>query len=309
MHQRRKGFTILEVTLAMAFISALILAVVFIGIQLTSLYNKGVTMRDVNTATRHLIRSLQDDIARSPGALQLADVVPRPGGALQTRVAKTLREATDRELDYYNDPESGGRLCTGVYTYVWNYRRSFIEYNKRVNNGTLPANGVVGKAQFMRSPTTRTFEPVRFTKLLDTDKRLCSATRLAENGMTDREFQEGWRLPNYSSAIDVVPIFGDSERNLVVYNIHITSPRELSYQSQQDPALSASRFYSSFYTINITIGSSLFDEEYMIDRSRIVRDSEVGSTHFCGKNVIRGDPYAEYCAINNIEFVARSGSL
>lgn len=309
MHQSNRGFTILEVTIAIAFISTLILTVVFVGIQLTSLYNKGITMRDVNTATRHLIRSIQDDIAAAPGIIRVSDVVPDPSGSPRVRVATNLREATNMGLDYYNHPESGGRLCTGVYTYVWNHRSGFVSYNKRVNSRTLPSDGVVGSVQFIRSLATREFEPVRFIKVLDTDKQLCSATRLADAGMTSREFQEGWRLPNYSDPVDVVTIFGDSERNLAVYNINVTSPSGLMYQSQQDSSATTSRFYSSFYTINITIGSSLFDEEYMIDRSRIVKDSEVGKTHFCGKSSIKGDPYAEYCAVNNIEFVARSGSL
>ena len=68
MSQRRdkkSGFTIVEVTIAMAFIAVLVITLLMVGMRIASLYNKGITIRDVNSASRNIIRSMQDDIAAS----------------------------------------------------------------------------------------------------------------------------------------------------------------------------------------------------------------------------------------------------
>ena len=54
----------------------------------------------------------------------------------------------------------------------------------------------------------------------------------------------------------------------------------------------------------MTIGSSLFDEEYIGS----VADKDVKNSN-CRTDINSQDSYAEYCALNNIEFVARTGSV
>lgn len=49
----------------MAFIAVLVITLLMVGMRIASLYNKGITIRDVNSASRNIIRSMQDDIAAS----------------------------------------------------------------------------------------------------------------------------------------------------------------------------------------------------------------------------------------------------
>lgn len=97
-HGRRRGFTLIEIMLAMAFISMLLLAIALIVIQISHIYNRGLTFKEVNQTSRTFSDSLLRDISAS---------------------APFSLAASDRH--YYNSPGVGGRLCLGDYSYVWNY--------------------------------------------------------------------------------------------------------------------------------------------------------------------------------------------
>lgn len=96
---RAKGFTIIELMLSMSFIGVLLVAIALTTIQISNIYNKGLTLREVNQAGR----TLSDDLQRSIGASPPFDVDP----------------ASDTTKYIVRD--GGGRLCVGRYTYAWNY--------------------------------------------------------------------------------------------------------------------------------------------------------------------------------------------
>ena len=298
MSQRRdkkSGFTIVEVTIAMAFIAVLVITLLMVGMRIASLYNKGITIRDVNSASRNIIRSMQDDIAASSSRMVVfyrkASSGSGGGGGSSSassgdvKFATNLEEATKEKIHYYNDPNTGGRLCTGSYTYIWNYRTKFIEYNTKSKNsdGSLVSDSArKSGAQYYRSGSALArFEPVRFMKVKDDQRILCSSEKIAtmKAGYGSAEYRNGLRIPD-EFIKDSVAVLGDSERGLVIYSMDV------------------------FYTINMTIGSSLFDEEYIGS----VADKDVKNSN-CRTDINSQDSYAEYCALNNIEFVARTGSV
>ena len=88
------GFTLVELMLSMTFISVMLVAIALCVIQMSTIYNRGETMRQVNQASRLLATNLQQTIGPAdPALLDLSKV------------------------------ESHGRLCTGRFTYVWNSLR------------------------------------------------------------------------------------------------------------------------------------------------------------------------------------------
>lgn len=276
--QRQGGYTIIEITIALAFIATLMIAVLTISMQLFSLYNKGVTIRDVNAVTRHLVRDMQDSIASSKSDIKLFPPAT-------TDPVDTLKEASDQGLDYYNNSE-GGRLCTGSYTYIWNYGPAFTGYG----GGGL--NGEKGMTQFTGTIADG-FNAVRFIKVSDDNKSMC----VFDATETDDLIKRGLKLSD-DVAKSAVPVFGEGERGLVLYSFEITSPEELALKQAGDAEVTTN-YYSNFYTITTIVGSSLFSDEYAIvdgtDRCRVDPDST--------------DTMREYCAVNEIEFVARSGQI
>lgn len=95
--RHRKGFTLIELMLAMTFISVLLLAIALTIIQIGTVYNKGIVLKEIN----QLGRALGDDVKRTGAA------------------SETINLSTD-----YVTHSAGGRLCFGTYSYVWNTTRA-----------------------------------------------------------------------------------------------------------------------------------------------------------------------------------------
>lgn len=107
-HDKRRGFTLIELMLAMTFISILLVAIAMTTIQISNIYNKGITLREVNQAGRAVSEELQRSIASSVPF----DVTPKKDDSPATATSK------------YVVRPGGGRLCLGNYTYAWNYGKS-----------------------------------------------------------------------------------------------------------------------------------------------------------------------------------------
>lgn len=156
----RSGFTIVELMLAMAFVGILILSIAMVTIQIGNSYNRGLTLREVSQAGR----TVSDDINRSVGA----------------------SAPIDRALDY-NTTASGGRLCLGLHTYVWNY------------GSALKASGVAGLYKYQDGT------PIRLARVSDPGKSLCASP----SSLIDRSVRES------------VDLLGDGDRNLVVHEFNL----------------------------------------------------------------------------------------
>ena len=95
-HLHKRGFTIIELMLSMSFLSILMLAIAMTTIQISHIYTKGITLREVNQAGRTVI----DDLQRTVDA--------------------SLPFDTSLTSTYQGDASGSGRLCLGAYSYVWN---------------------------------------------------------------------------------------------------------------------------------------------------------------------------------------------
>ena len=66
MSRRMKyGFTIIELTLAMAFISVLLISIVLVSIQAGKMYNRGIILRGVNQAGRDIDTVMRQDFLQT----------------------------------------------------------------------------------------------------------------------------------------------------------------------------------------------------------------------------------------------------
>lgn len=101
-----KGFTMIELMLAMAFIGMLLIVIASTSMFMMRAYTKGATIREVNQAGRTII----DDIQRTVSASSPVKVSP---------VRESLSDSADSK--YVEKKDLGGRLCLGNYSYVWNY--------------------------------------------------------------------------------------------------------------------------------------------------------------------------------------------
>lgn len=137
------GFTLIELMLAMTFIGVLLVAIAMTTIQISNIYTKGLTLREVNQAGRAVSEELQRSIAAT---------VPFN--------ADPASPATR-----YIAGEGGGRLCVGRYTYAWNYGRAIT--------------GGAGAPQLLNEYDDGS--AVRFAKVNDSGAALCSDPDLKIN--------------------------------------------------------------------------------------------------------------------------------
>lgn len=107
-----RGFTIVELLLAMSFVAALLLAVAMMVIQMAAIYNKGITLKAVNQAGQSVTQDMQYTLSSA----QPLDIGENGTGGLNFR----LQVQVGGQL---NNPD-GGRLCTGDYSYIWNTGRA-----------------------------------------------------------------------------------------------------------------------------------------------------------------------------------------
>lgn len=137
-YQRRAGFTLVELMLAMAFVGLLMLAITYCIIQVSTMYSRGLTLRQVNDAGRSVSDDIKRAIARSPGA---ADVRAITVGS------------------------TGGRLCTGEYTYIWNTPAGLDAF---ASNPSTVAN------RYNTGTTAIDAVPIRLARVLDRHATLCT---------------------------------------------------------------------------------------------------------------------------------------
>lgn len=104
MIRDNKGFTLVELTLSMAFIGILLLSIAFLTLQISGIYNKGITLRDVNQVGQ----TVTSDIQRA-------------------------LNASSQQAVLYKTATNGGRLCIGTMVYAWNYGKDLGTNNSTFN--------------------------------------------------------------------------------------------------------------------------------------------------------------------------------
>jgi hypothetical protein len=92
----KRGFTLVELTLVMAFMSMLLLAILILTIHAGKLYTKGLTNKTMNQISR-----------------DVADLMKRDFLAADASLVKLPGEVGTGDL-------KSGRICTGTVSYIWN---------------------------------------------------------------------------------------------------------------------------------------------------------------------------------------------
>lgn len=177
MNHDRRGFTIIELTLAMTFVSILLLSIAVTVIQISGSYNRGLLTKDINETARTVASDLQRTIA----------------GSAPFEVSGTGAQ--------FIDSSWGGRLCTGDYTYVWNYGATLAATNP------LDKNTYTGGSELMRfvrvedpsgaycaNPTSMINKSVSTELLSSTDHNLALQDFSITSSATAKDDATGKRL-------------------------------------------------------------------------------------------------------------------
>lgn len=142
---KQNGFTLVELMLAMLFVSVLLLSIALTAIQVGRLYNRGMVLRSVNQVGRDVSDTLRRDFLQaSAGRI----VQPKNGGS----PVIMLRDSGG---------ERSGRVCLGDYSYVWNLAPALNDAKVRQES-----DAVVRLDDPARTPIT-------LARVIDKDGALC----------------------------------------------------------------------------------------------------------------------------------------
>ena len=226
---RQKGFTIIELTLSMAFVSVLLLAIVMTSIQAGRIYNKGVVLESVNQASRDIGDSIRRDFMQSDAA----------------HVSRTDEPESVIILSEGGQPKSG-RFCLGGYSYLWNY--------PSVLEAALAGESVSGPV------VKRGDKIINFVRVVDDGGSFCASsdgnyeTNIGADrqlmSMLDEKGDQGVVLAIHELGIEPVLANNNSSEALfrVNYTIGTSAKAEINGQQCRPPADSSAN--DQFCAIN-----------------------------------------------------------
>lgn len=124
-NKSKKGFTIIELLLAMSFLATLLVCIAILILNITSIYQKGLSIRAVSSVGKGLI----DEFTRTVSAAPIKDINPKDTNGDKI-LSNAETEASVKQYFYQissGGTQVGGAFCTGLYTYIWNTAATFAD--------------------------------------------------------------------------------------------------------------------------------------------------------------------------------------
>ena len=284
--QQVSGFTIIEVTLSLMFISILLLSVIFVAVHLSTIYQKGNTMNAINSTSRLLVDDFQRGIATAP-ARSLSDICRVEYASNTNEMNKCLQNQARKYVYQQNygtiKAKQTGKLlesvplsgvfCSGRYTYLWNTGYVLNSTDYEIMSGS--------RATFSNGDTE--IDDYRLIKIEDSDRAICrSHMEAAANN--NRVYQVADIAPTYRlTGAEYKEVMKKNNEDIALYDFTIFAPTE--------HALTMQNFYSGTFILATLRGN--------VDIT--------GTGEFCKTPPEMGlSSSFNYCAINKFNFSART---
>lgn len=278
MKEHKKGFTIIEITLAMTFLAILMVSIATLIMRITNIYQKGLAMRAINATGTEII----EDITRTVGAASyLVDIHSQDAelggnGVMEYNNNYKLVEKYYYDYTVYNENHNGknfnvqyfGVLCTGDYSYIWNTARA-LDPDFTAKN-FITVNG----------------EKVKMVRVYDHEQTQCSKDK--NGSVTNLAKRNHLPVAINVPADNVVELINSDEMDLALYEFNVT------------PATQSAITRQSFISANFILAT----------RQGGININANGD--FCrGEDNEFKDEYEgtmfNYCAVNKFSFSARTG--
>lgn len=289
------GFTIVELSITMAFIAALLISIAIVTTNILAIYQKGSAIKAVNSVGRGLIDNFTSAIASAPSlninstCLRLgAQPFNAPDSAIER--CTTDHAMTGYVYNSYTDNDGKqlyGIFCTGNTSYVWNTAYGFkqgktIELKYHSNNSpddiTIPA------------------QDITLLSIQDTTRRVCTAALDTTHYASKLGGNYTLDITHYADNPSQVLSLPDPEKNLLANN----ESKLLLYELTIFP-----------HSINITTGRAFYAGTFILatDRGGV---NIMGNGDYChstkegSSSMTNLGSEFNYCAINKFNFAARS---
>ena len=307
----KKGFTLVELSLSLVFVSILSLTVAYIINDTISSYRKGVVLKQINTVGSGLVddlrasiqnsssKSVKDDCSIVYGSLYRGGSVGAAGRNCETdkgkgfvmirRTANVKGKNGRIDLD---DVPVFGAFCTGDYSYIWNsgyffndegrgYEAEGVEAAtlKFKSDGKIDGNSVCSK-----NGTTMTCSGFRLLKIKDESRSVCISGVGAsyQPSLADHDFD----ITENSEAVSETPVdllaSDGTGEGLSLYDLYVAVPTESTAKN------------NLFYSVSFVLGTIHGGINVKATGGACATPEDYDSENF------------DYCAINKFNFAAQA---
>ena len=285
--KNKKGFTLVELSLSIAFISILSITVALIINDAISTYRRGLTLNQVNTVGMDLVDDIRAVVQNSPSKAVVGECLDYYSGSGNSNAKSNCEgDGAQKFVMFSHEADLGdmqnvpmyGAFCTGAYSYIWNsgYFDSG-EYNMSgVNRATLKYKNKDGNDVSIAD--------FRLLKVKDQQRAVCKVAIGTDYEQVDINANGG--VIDISSYGNVgedpeVILVNDSANPLALYDLEVAAPAANSLGN------------SLFYPISFILGTVQGGINIM------------SNGNFC-KTPTDYDSNFDYCAINKFNFAAQA---
>ncbi|MBQ1298321.1 hypothetical protein IIY24_00580 [Candidatus Saccharibacteria bacterium] len=224
----RSGFTIIELSLSIAFIAILSITIVLIITDTISSYRRGLVLNQINSTGMELVSdmrsAIQNSSAQSPvkdcGNIYQDETACREDNA-QNFVSVYKKATVQVGTESLENMPVYGAFCTGKYSYLWNSGYFFSD------EGTVEVNSSI-ILKYSGSPEGGVSE-FKLIKIEDNERAVCKvATTTPEGGYNAEkgEMNSNIDISNYGNVGNEL-IYGlPDESNLALYDLTVDPPAE-----------------------------------------------------------------------------------
>ena len=285
----KKGFTIIETTLATMFLGVIVLSVANLIIQMTHIYQKSLALRAINSTGQQIVEDMQRKIN---SADYLYDLDTNHDGYLVNKeiidnMSKYFREWNVGASNSATDQKQiAGAFCVSDYTYIWN---SPIPLKEGDNKGILI------KAKKTTGSGTET-KQYKLARVFDPNHSVCENKWLSSDGGNTSDPNartytgDSYTIDMSSSDEPVVELVNSDESNLAIYDLTV------------HPIIQSTVTKQSFVSISFILATVRGDVNIMSDGDfcRGTGTEDLADTDYSSYDF-------EYCAVNKFDFSMRSG--
>ena len=279
----KKGFTLIELSLSIVFISILSIIIVLLINNSIASYRRGLTLNQINTVGMDLVDDIRTVVQSSPaGAVvgmceELEDedekeVCKTDGGRKFVSVVKK----NDGGVPLF------GAFCSGTYSYLWNSGYFFNNDGDEIEIGDYNSVYVSYKDKnaeyFEGTLGQQDDEKFKLVKIKDKNRSICRSLYEAEGSFLGGRIYIG-EVNGIPEVEELIP--SGSKSNLAIYDF-----------SAMAPAVNASGNVS-FYSMSFILGTVQGGVNVM------------ANGNFC-KAPAEANENFNYCAINKFNFAAQA---
>lgn len=225
-----RGFTLIELSLALVFLSVLLITIAMLTIHISTSYQKGLAIQSISSTGRELIdefsRSISDGSSINAESLCASRIpVNTTNGSpykkcLDDNAKLFIYQQRSGNVTIKGNPDetiqapTSGILCTGHYSYIYNSgyvldaSKTIYDYNTNLRSSYINKNDNTYKQKK---------DDFRLLKVSDPSRALCSQG-VTSNYTTDASVQ------SYETSGTVEELLTSTEDDLALYDLKLFNP-------------------------------------------------------------------------------------